>query len=62
MSIFRYLRREKGLAETKLEVIQTECERVKQKLAIKEKQTMEASNALSEERQRAQVKTGGLEE
>lgn len=54
----RFLRREKEIAEAKLQVVDTECIRVKQRFAHLEKQLEETNKVLSEERKNTQVKNG----
>ena len=55
LEVIKFLRREKEIAETKLEAVETECNRIKQRFAHMEKLTEETKKALTEERQRSQV-------
>ncbi|BFY99561.1 hypothetical protein BsWGS_02600 [Bradybaena similaris] len=55
LEVIRFLRREKEIAETKLQVVQTECTRIKHRHTSLEKQLEEVSKNLAEERQRSQV-------
>ncbi|XP_059140232.1 nucleoprotein TPR-like isoform X2 [Physella acuta] len=55
LEVIKFLRREKEIAETKFQVVQTECNRVNQKLVHVEKQLEESNKALASERQNAQV-------
>lgn len=56
----RFLRREKDIAETKLEVIQSEANRLKQQRETLERQLRETNAALAEERERSQVNIWGI--
>lgn len=56
----RFLRREKEIAETKLEVIQSEANRLKQQRETLERQLRETNAALAEERERSQVNIWGI--
>ena len=51
----RFLRKEKEIAEARLEVTQAESLRVKQRTEHLERQVEELNRALTEERQNAQV-------
>ncbi|CAL1544987.1 unnamed protein product [Lymnaea stagnalis] len=55
LEVIRYLRREKDIAETKLQVVDSECKGVKQRFAHMERQVEESNKALAEERQKSQV-------
>ncbi|KAH9490602.1 hypothetical protein Btru_033804, partial [Bulinus truncatus] len=55
LEVIKFLRREKEIAETKLQVVDTECARVKQRLTHLEKQVEEANKTLAEERKNTQV-------
>lgn len=56
--ICRYLRKEKEIAEARLEMVQAEANRKNQQNVYLEKQLNDTSKALSEEREQAQV--GGI--
>ncbi|KAK6990642.1 nucleoprotein TPR [Biomphalaria glabrata] len=55
LEVIKFLRREKEIAEAKLQVVDTECIRVKQRFAHLEKQLEETNKVLSEERKNTQV-------
>ncbi|XP_064604367.1 nucleoprotein TPR-like [Liolophura sinensis] len=55
LEVIRFLRREKEIAETKLEVIQSEANRLKQQRETLERQLRETNAVLTEERERSQI-------
>ena len=55
INVNRFLRREKEIAETRVEILQAEVSRLKQHTEYVEKQMAQAQNTLSSERQRATV-------
>ncbi|KAL5021860.1 hypothetical protein ScPMuIL_001015 [Solemya velum] len=55
LEVVRFLRKEKEIAETKLEIVQTECERVKNRFSLMEKQLEVANTTLNEERETSQI-------
>ncbi len=52
---FRFLRKEKEIAEAQVELIQAESSRYRQQTDYLEKQLQEANKSLAEERQQSQV-------
>ncbi|KAL3869712.1 hypothetical protein ACJMK2_042363 [Sinanodonta woodiana] len=55
LEVVKFLRREKDIAESKLEVVQTEANRLQQKAELAEKHLEEANKVIAEERERSQV-------
>ncbi|KAK3607529.1 hypothetical protein CHS0354_025782 [Potamilus streckersoni] len=55
LEVVKFLRREKEIAESKLEVVQTEANRLQQKAELVEKHLEEANKIIAEERERSQV-------
>ena len=55
MSIVRFLRKEKEIAEARLEVIQAEGNRFKQQNDYLDKQLQDTNKALADERDQAQA-------
>ncbi|KAL4235843.1 hypothetical protein ACF0H5_004232 [Mactra antiquata] len=55
LEVVRYLRKEKDIAEGKLDVVETECSRLKQRSEGLEKQLESANNQLAEEREQRQA-------
>ena len=55
MFVFRFLRKEKDISMTKLEVVQAESGRMKQKVEFLEKQASDLEAALNNERTQQQV-------
>jgi len=51
----RYIRKEKMIAEGKLDVIETECSRLRQRCEALERQLEASNQQLAEEREQAQV-------
>ncbi|XP_025109062.1 nucleoprotein TPR-like isoform X2 [Pomacea canaliculata] len=62
LEVIRFLRREKEIAETKLQVIESSSNRMKQTVESLERQLEEANVALSEERQHSQMNTQTMSE
>ena len=59
VNVNRFLRREKEIAETRVEILQAEVSRLKQHNEYVEKQMSQANKTLAAERQRATVRGRG---
>ena len=59
VNVNRFLRREKEIAETRVEILQAEVSRLKQHNEYVEKQMAQANKTLAAERQRATVRGTG---